>query len=275
MGGEDPTAGLPSDDAHRKQRRLLIELAAISPRFSDQLKKLMHNTAGADPDLRRLQITASTALGGLLWYIGRVLQHLAASGSVDPKLLPHPTILMAGRGSSYFRLLTKPEQRQLTKLLLSGADVDGEAPEMIFSVNPKQEVARGLLHDALPSASKADGFLPLGIGVELQNGGDLASDADLLQIAGKRPSAVKMADFDTFLGALKTATGINLTISQGGILKAKDTISRGTIKELGNEARLTRPVKPPFIEALHLLVDMLAHPKEQRDQFLRVEVGNP
>jgi hypothetical protein len=204
-----------------------------------------------------------------------VLHHLVASDRVDPKLVSHPTILMAGRGSSYFRLLTKPDQQHLTKLLLSGAGVDGEAPDMIFSVDPKQEVARGLLHDALPSASKADGFLPLGIGVELQTGGDLGPDADLLQIAGKRPSAVKMGDFDTFLGALRAATGINLTISQGGTLRAKDTIARGAIKEMVNEAQLTRPVTPPFIEALHLLVDMLAHPKEQRDQFLRVEVGNP
>ncbi|WP_164155279.1 hypothetical protein [Sandarakinorhabdus rubra] len=275
MGGTDPTADLPNDDSHRKQRRLLIELAASKPSFSDQLKRFMDTTAGADPDLQRLQVTASTALAGLLWYTGRVLKKVLAGGQVDPRLAAHPTILMAGRGSSYFRLLTKPDQQHLTRMLMLGAGLKGNPPELIFSVNPKQEVARGLLHDAPSSASNVEAFLPLGLGLELQYGGNLTAEAELAQVTGKKPSAIDMADFQEFLDALKVATGINLTISQGGSLKAKDSIARGTIKEMVREAELTRPVKPPFVEALHLLVDMLAHPKDQRDQFLRVDVGNP
>lgn len=275
MGGTDPTADLPNDDSHRRQRRLLIELATSKPSFSDQLKRFMDNTAGADPDLQRLQVTASTALAGLLWYTGRALRRVLVGGRVDPKQAAHPTILMAGRGSSYFRLLTTPDQQNLTRMLMLGAGLDGDPPEMIFSVNPKQEVARGLLHEASSSAINLETSLPLGLGLELQHGGKLDADADLGQVAGRKPSAIDMADFQAFLKALKVSTGIDLTISQGGSLKAKDSIARGTIKEMVKEAELTRPVKPPFIEALHLLIDMLAHPKDQRDQYLRVDVGNP
>jgi hypothetical protein len=275
MGGTDPTVGFPSDDTYRKQRRLLIELSASNPDFSEKLKRFMDNTAGADPDLQRLQITASTALAGLLWYTGRVLRQMVASGKVDARLASNPTILMAGRGSSYFRLLTTPEQQHLTRMFMLGASLPGNPLEMIFSVNPKQEVARGLLHDAVVGASEPDAFLPLGLGIELQHGGDLGADVDIIKLAGNKPNAVDMNDFQLFLDDLEKATGIRLTISQGGSLKAKNSIMQSATREMVRQSELTRPVKPPFIEALLMLVEMLAHPKEERDRFLRVDLVNP
>jgi hypothetical protein len=182
-----------------------------------------------------------------------------------------PAILMAGRGSSYFRLLTKAEQGQLTKMFLLGAGLSDGQSELTFSKDPKQEVARGLLLNSTVAESRAGGTLLLGLGLELQHGGVLAPEAALTDLSNTAPSFVDLTEFEKFLGDLRKAAGISLTISDGGKWKAKQIITQGTANRMVEEARLHRPVQPPFAEALLLLVNMLALPQADRDQLLRVD----
>jgi hypothetical protein len=267
---DDPTAGLPADEDHAAQRRLLVELAVNERGFSDRLGQAIARAAGRDARLEALRATATVALGGLLWYTGRVLKGLAADGRLSPDVVAAPSVALAGRGATYFRHLAAADQEGLGRLLLAGAGRTGNATP-VFSRAPKHEVARGLLGEASPRASEADTALPLGIGVTLSSGlGVLPPDAPLSRVAGAKIANVDLDDMDAFLLALREHTGIGVAIGGDGVLRGGSTMQAQARQALQRAADTGEVTEPPFVTALKVLVGMLALPAADRDRMVRV-----
>ena len=250
-------------DGNRTRARSLVELRLNAPGFNRGFHDAFA-THSRDPNWLALERTATVALGGMLWYLGRLLKHRTewALTSAD---LGEITVALGGRGSTYFTHID-PEKNgrlvRIARLLAIAAGVDA-TPSVYFSPSPKQEVVDGLL--SLPVGSTAmasvDERMILGEAVTMTLGQDrriFAAVDDLAQVPASDASPeIDLSEMTAFLAALQKVTGHRIDLTQRIADGTLESSLKSSVRKRLNDSR--RPLEAPmFILALRRLVEELA-----------------
>lgn len=270
-----------------------IELFVNHPDFTKNFERSYPGFV-AEAQGRALRDCAMTALGGMFYYLGLVLRQFIADGKkID---LNNLTIAFGGRGSALFRQFDLGEEGdtdldRLGRVLLAAAGHADPAKARItnqFSLEPKHEVARGLLYaESKLRTSKDGGWTadPLGESVVVERGGAAETlppdaQADAL-VKAEAIDGVGRAGIDAFLALLKKHVGLMIDIdAYGG--KAVKLIQRRSVDPLreavrdaavgwDDEAGERIAFEPPFVTELRTLVDIMNLPIADRDNQLNVK----
>jgi hypothetical protein len=265
-----------------------VELFVNKPDFTDRFKAGFPRFAATDEGAG-LQYCASVALGGMMHYVGLVIQRLEALGEIKPVDLAHISVAFAGRGASLFRLFhddgdPNSHLAQLIKIGIAAAGYDPEqvAIDILFSSpqEAKHEVAKGLLQVEKERTVGELKFAILGETLHVTGRGDeldLPIDADLSALQGVREfDDPDLAQIQAFLVALRRLTGIRVDLAdRGGLRAIKNRLRTALSSEL---EKLTpddfeddaQPIEPPFIIALRELVTLMSLPVAERDRFVEL-----
>ncbi len=266
----------------------LVDLIVARPNFAQDFADAypLHHSDEAWAGLRHC---ATTALGGILHYVGLVLRLLVVSEVLrEDDLDDEITVALGGRGSSFFRLLNvgidpTPLSR-LCRVIAVAAGRDSASITFLpqFSKGPKEEVARGLLLERQrpPQGRQVSLLRPSGLDVDATILGNRVtvpwndSLDDILQ-------ATEATDVDAgqlvgFLSQLRAQTGLGITLSPD----AKGNIERLTRQQLAAELRGlsaedraeadSQALEAPFVTALRLLVGQLSDEPGRRASLLSV-----
>lgn len=258
--------GWAADQAHggaeTLKARNLVELTIGQPGFDERFRRAMRLNGGV-AEWRALQAAAMTALGGILWYVGRLIKTRSAEGiwPLDAADLASTRIALAGRGASYFQHLDPGGEVVLPKLLAMLTIAAGEAdgvPGVYFSKTPKQEVVDGLLLLNVPSGI-ADRTLSTAILGESLSYGDRAwpAEADLGAVEMPQVSPdIGLAETRAFIAALKSQVGVDIDLARrtpgGNLQGAVMTAMKAPFRVQKPGSTIETPL---FILGLAALVD--------------------
>jgi hypothetical protein len=293
LGLEHVAAKLGS--SNQAHSRHFTELYVNTPQFTKVLAKMLPS-ARLKPDGAGLRYAAFTAVGGVMYYIGLVLQRLVRDGLLSVSALSEFSVAFGGRGSEFFRHFAYPNGGQLKKLVGMGLKVAGVKPEdadigVVFSHMAKHEVAYGMLLSDETSSSTPSYRAPLGADIRVRTR-DGETTIPAWEDAGEVLKAdgeweLDLATLEEFLSSLGDSTGIGIDLTK----TAQSEIRKSVTAELGERMRQVRAaretatrrseaalqnalgmqlVEPPFISALRKLVDILARPRAERDRHLKV-----
>ena len=310
----DAFAKQPDPGTAEERRKHMAEML-FSGRSSD----------GERPDLQRamidfwdrigsadgepLRFAALTYLGGIAWYVGKVVRQLMIHGQLGAyesedqiaevhRLVSDPAFAVCGRGGGIFKMMhgarrAANAETAVTKALAvfgRSLGIDScERPRFSSSDAPKLEVVRGMLdlrdtHAESELQAEAIGglsnFMPAGL--TIRHGG-VQIDADT-QLKGENlPSKVQsvdMAQFEEFLEALEACTGVAIDIQPESSESAHRRIAaevtdrmkkmRDEFDKAPRNQRDRVGIEPPFVIALRKLVDMMALPGDDRENLLKV-----
>jgi hypothetical protein len=237
-----------------------------------------------------LRGTALTFLGGLAWYIGRVVRTLVAEGRIAPSSAAEPAFALCGRGAGLFRMMhgenRREDERTAVTRTLQVYDVaagltDRPRPEVRLTPMPKLEVVRGMLisDDMIDAAVKDEDhhvdpdqvshLLPAGLSVTYRSGDPVGPDDPIgPQSADRQPDKVDLAEFDLFLTELEKSAGLKVDLFASQRSGARRAIESTIIAELERARRdknANRAPEPPFVTALRALVGELAAPPDKRE----------
>lgn len=281
----DAKAGL-HQNSHAEQ---LVDLIIASPSFAGAFAAA-YPIHESDPAWAGLRHTATTALAGMLHYVGLVLQLLVSAEMIsEEELEGEISIAFGGLGSSFYRLLDEgPDPSQLARLCKVAAAAAGTNPDStrfkpLFSSGPKEEVARGLLLDRRPSAS-GDGVSlvrPNGLDVDVPSMGQRVTvrwDANVNDLLKATSAAnVSLDQLILFLKQMRAHTGVDVTLTKDGAsaiaLRTRQCLSE-ELKDLSVEDRMEadlQTVEAPFVTALRLLVEMLSGRPQASHALLTVK----
>ncbi|WP_198374020.1 hypothetical protein [Neoroseomonas rubea] len=246
---------------------IATELVVNSKPFSDAVQNYLPVLAGT-PEAERLRAVALTAFAGLLDYTGRVVRSLVDKGTLLPRPNTTVTIAVGGRASILFRhLLTSGDDK--VKLLRFFSEATGDAmprADIIFSNDPKEEVAYGLVHGDASIIGRVHADPPLGEAVE-QNGKEVESTFRVADIALQAPIRITGApEFRRFVARLPSI-GIRAKVGDDVIAnligEANQEMHRAQLlanEEATGQAAVedTSAIEPPFIVILRRFVRRLA-----------------
>lgn len=284
----DPNNG---EDAERA--RGLVEAMLATPEFKERFEKFYPLMWDEGPALR-LRCCAAAALGGLLWYLGGVIEGLVAQEKLGRKTADRMALAFGGRGSGLFRLMHEGADgpshlSAICSLLLYAGDhetVDFDPARIRLTQYVKREVALGMLkhadaHRAAPGSELSTPaqlhHAPLLADVTIGAGESATAhpphaEARGLLIGGAlRPDTPIAVDasmhFDAFLNALRFATGLEVALTDTGRAAWMQTVAERTRTQLRNAPpRLSEQnahyIEPPFITGLHLLLGWLSEPED-------------
>lgn len=311
----DAFAKQPDSGAAEGRRKDMAEML-FSGRSTDSerpdLQKAMTDFWGrlSSTDGEPLRFAALTYLGGIAWYVGKVVRQLMIDGKLGAyetedeiaevhRLVADPAFAVCGRGGGIFKMMhgrrKADEETIVTKALkVFGRSVavvidDRKHPRFSSSDAPKLEVVRGML--GLPDANaekqlKADvigglsNIMPAGLQIKHGDGQIEADD----QINGAslptKVRSVDMSEFEAFLVALEACTGIAIELGSESSESAHRQIAAQVgkrMKEMRDEFDDTPAnqrdrvgIEPPFVIALRKLVDTMALAADDREDLLKV-----
>jgi len=123
-----------------------IELLVNSPQFGEAFKNRFDIVSGKEKG-KELKNLAEMALSGILFYVSQVLNHLIENNQFKKGLTKSLRICLGGKASTLYKVIFEDseEQENLSKII---AKVTGEvftSIAVVFTDNPKHEVAYGLL----------------------------------------------------------------------------------------------------------------------------------
>ena len=246
---------------------IATELVVNSKPFAEAVQRYLAVLAGS-PESERLKAVALTALAGLLDYTGRVVRSLVEKGSLIARPRTTVTIAIGGRASLLFRnLLASQDDRE--KILRFFTEATGDAmprAELMFSSEPKEEVAYGLVHNDTSVIGRVHADPPLGEVVE-QDGKTIPSKTRVAEIALEATCRIEEApEFRKFLARLpsigvRAHAGENVIANLIG--EANQEIHRAqtlAIEDARGHAAVedTSSIEPPFVVILRRFVRRLA-----------------
>ena len=138
------TVGKSSVEKRTTGTELLVNSRAFMEGFDTVLP-----TLGGMREADRLRATALTGLAGLFTYVGRTVRHLAETKRITARVGTPISICLGGRASLLYRTLLRTEDERDAALKFF-TDAAGDAmplARLVFSQEPKQEVAFGLVAD--------------------------------------------------------------------------------------------------------------------------------
>ncbi len=250
-----------------------------------------------------LRYCALLALGGILFYVGKVVKKLIADKALNPEIFDGMTVALGGRGSQIFKrfnLATGERKSRLARVLgvlpvSAGLDVEKYLPRINMSKDPKSEVAAGMLGDssalALAGAKPDFHYAPIGETIKVRRNGvaeTLEPEGEIATLLGAEiDGRPPLAALDEFLSVLGNAAGLTFTLTDQGRRRIADETAnklRETLRQIkdAEDKRKTQrstakfePVsmEPPFITALKSMVALASQPKAERDTFMEIQEG--
>ncbi|WP_159350012.1 acetate and sugar kinases/Hsc70/actin family protein [Roseomonas harenae] len=246
---------------------LATELVVNSEPFATALDRYLPVLAGS-PEAERLKAVALTGLAGLLDYTGRVVRSLVEAGRIEARRGTNVSLCLGGRASLLFRaLLRSPEETD--RVLRFFTDATGEAmprANLVFSTEPKEEVAYGLVRDDASLLGRVAADPLLGEAV-VSGANPIRPSARVADLAVSEPCRIEDApEFRRFLNKLPSL-GIraltpepvignligeaNAEIQRAQTAALADVTAEGPVED-------TSPIEPPFVVLLRRFVRRLA-----------------
>lgn len=246
---------------------IATELVVNSKPFAEAIEKYLAVLAGS-PEAERLKAVALTAFAGLLDYTGRVVRSLVENGSLNARPRTTVTIAVGGRASLLLRyLLTSQDDREkILRFFTEATDAAMPRAELIFSNEPKEEVAYGLVHNDTSVIGRVYADPPLGEVVE-QGGNIIPSNTRIAEIALEATCRIEEApEFRRFLDRLPSI-GVRASVDEHVIAnligEANQEIQRAqtlAVEDARGHAAIedTSSIEPPFVVILRRFVRRLA-----------------
>lgn len=255
---------LTTDDA---KGILGVELVVNSAAFGRALERYLPVLAGS-PEAERLRAVALTGLVGLFDYTGRVVRSLVEANVIEPRRGTSVSVGLGGRASLLFRSLLRSSD-EADKALRFFTDATGDAmprAHLVFSNEPKEEVAYGLVRDDASILGRVPANPPLGEAV-LWGATQIQSTARVAGLPVSETCRIEDApEFRRFLKRLP-ALGIQALTPEpviGNLIgEANAEIQRAQAAALkdakgGMLVEDTSAIEPPFIVLLRRFVRRLA-----------------
>ncbi len=232
-----------------------------------------------------LRMAGLTFLGGMAWYLGQVAGGLLTEGALHYGRGSMPAFALCGRGAGLFRHihgdLGPTGESDVTGALslfsVAAALHDEPRPQLFLRPDPKLEVVRGMMTEAprLRQATKnwslrpgepgaIASFTPVGLPIHYAQGVHYAAWMPIdAAIHAHRALHVDFDAFDTFLKALRHATGVHLDVRHGVAQASWDRIEHRVLASLEDHRHNSAgtPPEPPFIVALRALLQELIDPE--------------
>ena len=162
--------------ASRDASTLAIELLVNSPAFAEASRNILP-TLGGTPNAEWLRAVALSGLAGLFDYVGRAVRQLTATGAIELRAHTPFSVCLGGRASLLFNALLRSDEDQqaMLRFFTTATGADDFQARLVFSEDPKLEVAYGLVGDDLLLTRAAGSEPPLGEAVQA---GDIVLAAD-------------------------------------------------------------------------------------------------
>ncbi|WP_159979453.1 hypothetical protein [Novosphingobium sp. 18052] len=271
--------GVEADDIPHLAE-MLFSGPALSNAIDEHWDSRLQYSAGA-----QLRLVAQTFLGGMAWYMGKIVRQLVADG-LRPSLLENPAFALCGRGAGIFKKIhggREPDARSdVTRTLQLFSVAAGDAadlrPQLFTTQDAKLEVVRGMIRnttDMHEEAKNAARFYVSGLHVNF--GGDAVFEpqdkVSRRDVPGV-PEEADLSEFKAFVTALRDIAGVDLDLREGNPQGAWNGIRQAveaSITDLYKEIDPKKGLKPPFIVALETLVDIMASPAAKRDSRLKMD----
>jgi hypothetical protein len=298
------------DDAHIKSPDITSSLVTETPnswrnwvelvfddrRFPVQFSRNYASIADS-PVGAGLRYSASVALGGIVYYLGHVLNKLPA---IPPEDYKSVSFAFGGRGSEFFRQYfhlagggNEEAESPLTDILKIFTEVAGPPDvkskvRVLFSRLPKLEVVLGMASnkDTLERlrTDPRSRQLPIGEVIKVTRAQDkslIAADQPVEELLKYDDLSVpKLVELRHFLALHEKYTGIRIGLD-GSDASAADFISEYVFFQLRDALKGARDsveerdlntqlIEPPFIAALRALIDRLGQKTSVRSRYLKV-----
>lgn len=240
------------------------ELLFSGKTLDNAIEREWSRVSGTD-NVRSLKETSYLFLGGLAWFVGRLLRNLVRDGQMPRSALNDIAVAFCGRGSGLFVRLHGPDPRahtEISKLMLLIAAAAGEArpnfPQVQVSPFPKIEVAAGMI-----IAAKDDQFISVpgkndaDAGVDF--GDEFATEPSELpkssddQLYSALPLDIGIEDLDPFLKAFSRVSGFTVVIDDNQRAK----LINGVADIDREDERDGRPRQSEFAAVLKALVGLI------------------
>jgi hypothetical protein len=244
-----------------------VELVVNSEAFGRALDRYLPVLAGS-PEAERLRAVALTGLAGLFDYTGRVVRSLVESGALEARRGTSVSVGLGGRASLLFRaLLRSPEEAD--RALKFFTDATGDAmphARLVFSTEPKEEVAYGLVRDDASVLGGVHADPLLGEAV-LSGTNWVPSTARVAELSMTKPYRIEDApEFRRFLEQLPSLGIRAITPDSviGNLIgEANDEMLRAQAAALqdaqsSTAVEDTSAIEPPFVVLLRRFVRRLA-----------------
>jgi len=246
---------------------LATELVVNSEPFAIAIERYLPVLAGS-PEAERLKAVALTGLAGLFDYTGRVVRGLVEAGALEARRNTGVSIGLGGRASLLFRaLLRSGEEKE--RILRFFTDATGDAmprASLVFSSEPKEEVAYGLVRDDASVLGGVAADPPLGEAV-MSGTTRVAAMVRVAELSMTEPCRIDDApEFRRFLERLPSL-GIraitpepvignlvgeaNAELQRAQAAALQDAQGHGPIED-------TSAIEPPFVVLLRRFVRRLA-----------------
>jgi hypothetical protein len=231
-----------------------------------------------------LRVAGLVFIGGLAWYLGRVVKELVEREAISPRMAALPAFSLCGRGAGLFKKIhgrrAEDAESPLTRALQVYAKAAGldsrPMPEVRMTRLAKLEVVRGMLADqstidatAMDSPKDAATLLPAALAITYRGGEAVHPDTLVGETEPKgEVDVVDLAELDAFLDELEACAGLRVDLFGSRRGGARGHIANAVRLELegaGAKKHSARAPEPPFIAALRALVDELAAPAPQRE----------
>lgn len=248
-----------------------------------------------------LRYCALLALGGILYYVGKIAKKLIAEQSLDADIFDGMTVALGGRGSQIFQRFdnaTGGRKSRLGRVLgvfsaSAGLDPEKYHPNVNKSGQPKSEVAAGMLGDSgaltLARAEPDMHYLPIGETLKVKRNGVTEALAAEIEVSGLLGAEIdgrpQLESIDDFLTLLGDNGGLRINLTDLGRRRIADETSIRLREALAaaNEAEAKRRVQknvskfessfiePPFITALKTMVSLAAQAPAERNKFMEIQ----
>lgn len=253
-----------SDAELRANVHYIGELLFSGKTLDNAIEREWSRVSGTD-NVRLLKETSYLFLGGLAWFVGRLLRNLIRDGELPKSALGDIAVAFCGRGSGLFVRLHGPDPRaqtEISKLMLLIAVAAGEArpsyPQVQVSPFPKIEVAAGMI-----IAARDDQFVKPAAVDTVHAGIDFADDigvepAELAETPEDRvysalPLDVGIEDLEPFLKAFARVSGFTVSIDDN----QRSKLINGVADIDREDERNERPRQSEFAAILKALVGLI------------------
>lgn len=254
-------------DADLKANIHYIGELLFSGKTLDQAMEREWSRVSGTATVRCLKETAYVFMGGLAWFVGRMLRNLIRDGQLPRAALADIAVALCGRGSGLFVRLHGSDPRaqtEISRLLVLIAAAAGEArpnfPQVQVSRFPKIEVAAGMIimekerdkkSDRSSTASNGDAGIVFGGALEGGQSQVLPLSAD--QAYSDLPLEMGIEELDPFLNAFAMVSGFSIVINDNQRAK----LINGVADIDREDERDGRPHQSEFAAVLKALVGLI------------------
>ncbi|QCB42575.1 hypothetical protein E5673_10325 [Sphingomonas sp. PAMC26645] len=253
-----------SDAELRANIHYIGELLFSGRTLDNAIEREWSRVSGTD-NVRSLKETSYLFLGGLAWFVGRLLRNLIRDGEIPRSALGDIAVAFCGRGSGLFVRLHGPDPRaqtEISKLMLLIAVAAGETrpayPQVQVSPFPKIEVAAGMIiaarDDQFIAPASADAtHAGIDFGDEVGAEPTVLAETPEDQVYSALPLDVGIEDLDPFLRAFARVSGFTVSIDDNQRAK----LINGVADIDREDERDGRPRQSEFAAVLKALVGLI------------------